>query len=302
MNRSLLQALLVLFLLSVLQGQSLASTAIPKSQSVGAAFLPHGVGWQPTRQYALFWNRCTFSQGAIYSGAATSNSATPADKGDGTEEEYIESKFFPKKGSYSDWLAANKLSNQGIRLARSRQYKSAISMFQQAIQRYSYDYTYYEHLGAVLRNSGNLEKAESTTEMATQMAPNQWGPWYNLGLILTQEHEYKRALAALKRAKTLRVPANKSAGMNKLIVSLQHSLNQRGTPPGLVTPATAEKVAPPETTVSQTEPVSPDVNSSAPEPAPVLDSNTTNPNNPYTTVPEVSPVPSPQSTTSEKGN
>ncbi len=35
------------------------STAFPKFQSVGAAYMPPGVGWQPTRQCALYWKRCT---------------------------------------------------------------------------------------------------------------------------------------------------------------------------------------------------------------------------------------------------
>lgn len=281
MNRCLLQALLVLLSFSVLQGQT---RACPESTI------------------------CSIHAASFFSAAVASPSAVAPDSTDGTEEEYIESKFFPKKGSYSDWLAANRLNNQGIRYARSGNYKNAISMFQQAIQRYGHDYTYYEHLGAALHKSGNLEKAESTTEIATQMAPKQWGPWYNLGIILTKEHQYKRAIIVLRKAKALHVPTSKSAGLNKLITALQLKLNAAGTDPGRQptaheeTAVAPEKVATPETTVSQTEPVSPDVNSSAPEPAPVLDSNTANPNNPYTTVPEVSPVPAPQSTPSEKGN
>lgn len=138
--------------------------------------------------------------------------------------EYVESKYFPKKGQYLDWIEANKMSNKGVRLARSGQYKQAIPLFQQAIQRYGHDYTYYENLGGAQHKSGNLERAESTTEIAARMAPRRWGPWFNLGLILTKQHEYKRALAALKKAKALKAPPAKMAGINRLITALELKL------------------------------------------------------------------------------
>ena len=212
------------------------------------------------------------------------------------EKEYIESKYFPKKGKYLDWIEANKLSNQGVRLARAGRYKSAISLFQQAIQRYSQDYTYYENLGAALHKSGNLERAESTTEMAAQMAPRRWGPWYNLGLILTKEHEYKRALAALKKAKSLKAPQSKTAGINRLILALERKLED-----GL-TPSTTAAVTSTEST--DTEPAAP-VQVQQPVSAAPPGSNSTSSSansNPYTTVPEVSPIPTVPVNTNEKGN
>lgn len=142
------------------------------------------------------------------------------------EEEYIESRHFPKKGKYLDWIEANKLNNRGILLARSRKYSQAIPYFQQAIQHYEHDFSYYENLGAALQKTGNLERARTATEQATQMAPKRWGPWYNLGLILTKEHEYGRALSVLKKAKSLKVPASKAIGMNKLIASLEKIIHQ----------------------------------------------------------------------------
>lgn len=141
------------------------------------------------------------------------------------DKEYNESKLFPKKGNYLDWIEANKLNNQGVKLGRAGNYKRAILEFQLAIKRYPFDYSYYENLGAALHKAGNLERAESTTEMAAQMAPHRWGPWYNLGLILTKEHEYKRALTALKKAKALHAPPSRKAGMNKLIAALERKLD-----------------------------------------------------------------------------
>ena len=87
------------------------------------------------------------------------------------EQEFIESKLFPKRGKYLDWIAANTLNNQGIRYARAGKNKDAIAMFQKAIQRYSHDYTFYENLGAALHNSGNLERAESTPSSDTTNLP-----------------------------------------------------------------------------------------------------------------------------------
>jgi len=163
--------------------------------------------------------------------AATVSSKVSAQSNEGEtrrenqqEKEYVESKLFPRKGKYLDWIAANKLSNQGVRLARAGQYRKAIPHFQKAIQRYGFDYTYYENLGAALQKIGNLERAETTTEMAAQMAPRRWGPWYNLGLILTKQHEYKRALVALKKAKALKAPPSKTAGINRLITALELKL------------------------------------------------------------------------------
>ena len=157
--------------------------------------------------------------------------------GQDSEKEYVESKHFPKKGKYLDWIEANKLSNKGVRLARSGQFQQAIPYFQQAIQRYGHDYTYYENLGAAQHKSGNLERAESTTEMAAHMAPRRWGPWFNLGLILTKQHEYKRALAALRKAKALKAPAAKITGINRLISALEIKLAAGNTTAAASSPA-----------------------------------------------------------------
>lgn len=233
------------------------------------------------------------------------------------EKEYIESKYFPKKGKYLDWIEANKLSNQGVRLARSGRYKLAIPLFQQAIQHYSHDYAYYENLGAALHKSGNLERAESTTEMAAQMAPRRWGPWYNLGLILTKEHEYKRALAALKKAKALQAPSSKTAGINRLITALELKLNSGPAGSTTATATPVESANPTTVGPGAVQQTSSDV-SSASMPTPVQSpgqnvnpnsSSTQSPNsstistpNPYMTAPEVSPVPPVPANTNEKGN
>ena len=208
------------------------------------------------------------------------------------EQEYNESKYFPKKGKYLDWIEANKLSNHGVRLARAGRYKSAIPLFQQAIQRYSHDYTYYENLAVSLHRSGNLERAESTTEIATQMAPRRWSPWYNLGVILTKEHEYKRALAALKKAKSLKAPLSAAAGINRLIAALERKLEngQAGS--------TTTAVTPPESTDAASNQPHQDQSTSAVSSG----SNPSSNSNPYTTVPEVSPIPTVPVNTNEKGN
>ena len=44
------------------------------------------------------------------------------------EQEFIESKLFPKRGKYLDWIAANTLNNQGIRYARAGKNKDAIEI------------------------------------------------------------------------------------------------------------------------------------------------------------------------------
>lgn len=227
--------------------------------------------------------------------AAAAAAAPPAE-----EQEYIESKLFPKKGKYLDWIEANKLNNQGLRFARAGRYKEAVLMFQKAIQRYSHDYTYYENLGAALHKSGNLERAETTTEMATQLSPRRWGPWYNLGIILTKEHEYARALKALKKAQSLHAPASKRAGMSKLITALEKKVGRAEVLP-------VETAA--ETSTVSTEGEKPDEKQSAQAAPPGADSNSgINPSpaqnsdaNPYTTIPAVSPVPQAPATT-DKGN
>lgn len=249
------------------------------------------------------------------------------------EKEYIESKLFPKKGKYVDWIEANKLSNKGVQLARSGRYKIAIPLFQQAIQRYSHDYAYYENLGAALHKSGNLERAESTTEMAAQMAPRRWGPWYNLGLILTKEHEYKRALTALKKAKSLKAPTSKTAGINQLISALEGKLkigqaSSATTAASAATtldpptghPANVQQASSDESSTSIPAPgqnpgpnpdTTTDINSSSTQSASSTqspnsgtspNSSTISPPNSYTTAPEVSPVPTVPANNNEKGN
>lgn len=214
------------------------------------------------------------------------------------EKEYIESKLFPKKGKYVDWIEANKLSNQGVRLARSGRYKIAIPLFQQAIQRYSHDYAYYENLGAALHKSGNLERAESTTEMAAQMAPRRWGPWYNLGLILTKEHEYKRALAALKKAKSLKAPASKTAGINQLISALEGKLNIGHASSTTTTASPATTLDPLTEHPADVQQASSEANSNSQSP----DSSTIPTQNPDMTAPEVRQIPTVPANNNEKGN
>lgn len=175
-------------------------------------------------------------------------------------------------------------------------------MFQKAIQRYSHDYTFYENLGASLHNSGNLERAESTTEMAAQLAPRRWGPWYNLGIILTKEHQYSRALKVLKRAKALHAPASKMTGINKLIAALERKLALPGQAP-------AEKAEEP---IATNEDSPPDIGQTSGADATAGTGNdkgnsTASPShnsgtNPYTTVPAVSPLPAPPANSVEKGN
>ncbi|MBX9948141.1 MAG: tetratricopeptide repeat protein [Candidatus Obscuribacterales bacterium] len=214
------------------------------------------------------------------------------------EEEFNESKLFPKRGKYLDWIAANTLNNQGIRYARAGKNKDAIAMFQKAIQRYSHDYTFYENLGAALHNSGNLERAESTTQLAAQLAPRRWGPWYNLGIILTKEHQYARALKVLKRAKALHAPASKMTGINKLIAALERKLAGPGQAPQKTAedpednPSQAEQTAGTDATAS---PENGNANSNA---GPSQNSGT----NPYTTIPAVSPLPAAPANSVEKGN
>lgn len=200
------------------------------------------------------------------------------------EQEYNESKLFPKRGKYLDWIEANKLNNQGVRYARQGNYKSAAELFGRAIQRYKHDYAYYENLGAALHNAGNLERAESETEMAAKMSPRRWGPWYNLGIILTKEHQYARALKALNKAKALHAPASKTAGIDKLIVALEKKLRENENEPA----------GPNQSDVQADEN---DANSS------ISSSPTQNSSpNPYTTIPAVSPLPLPPATSVEKGN
>ncbi|HNB23179.1 MAG TPA: tetratricopeptide repeat protein [Candidatus Melainabacteria bacterium] len=203
------------------------------------------------------------------------------------EQEYNESKLFPKRGKYLDWIEANKLNNQGVRYARQGNYKSAVELFRRAIQRYSHDYAYYENLGAALHNSGNLERAESTTEMAAQMSPRRWGPWYNLGIILTKEHQYARALKALNKAKALHAPASKTAGINKLIVALEKKLRENDNGPAAPNQSEVQAEADSENEANSSISSSPAQNSSP---------------NPYTTIPAVSPLPVPPATSVEKGN
>lgn len=216
------------------------------------------------------------------------------------EQEYIESKLFPKKGKYLDWIEANKLNNQGLRFARAGHYKDAVLMFQKAIQRYSHDYTYFENLGAALHKSGNLERAETTTEMATQLSPRRWGPWYNLGIILTKEHEYSRALKALKRAQSLHAPASKRVGMSKLITALEKKVSRANVSPvetaGDTSTVSTESEKPDDDKSAQNTPPSADSTSGI-NPSPAQNSDA----NPYTTIPAVSPVPQAPATT-DKGN
>lgn len=134
--------------------------------------------------------------------------------------------MFPGKGKYSDWIRANKSNNQGIKLAKQKKYNEAAEKFRQAVKIYGADYTYHEHLGGALREVGSLDEAEKATLRATQLAPWRWGPWYNLGLILTAEKHYDRALVALEKAKQSKPPQAKLQGINRLTAALKRAQNQ----------------------------------------------------------------------------
>ncbi len=194
------------------------------------------------------------------------------------EKEYIESKFFPKKGKYMDWIEANKSSNQGLKLMRAGKYQLAVPMFQTAIQRYGYDYSYYESLGSCFHKLGNFDRAQSTMEIATQMAPGRWGPWYVLGLIKATQKEYKGAIEALKKAKKLKAPARITAGIDKLTESLVYRINHNP-----VLPSTTAGTAP----IPVVEPTS---EAEASEGLHQKNASADQPASPYTTIPVQQPV------------
>ncbi len=220
--------------------------------------------------------------GVVCIGASsTAFAAVEQTKDSAEEQQYIESKYFPKKGKYLDWIEANKSSNHGLKLMRAGKYQLAVPMFQKAIQRYGHDYSYYEGLGACFHKLGNLDRAQSSMEIATQMAPRRWGPWYVLGLIKTNQKEYKGALAALKKAKSLKAPARVAAGINELTASLVYKLNNSPALPSTTGSASASPADDPTAAAAVSNNLQ-QKNASTDQPA-----------NPYTTIPMQQPVSDP---------
>lgn len=240
----------------------------------------------------------TINSSAVFA-AATSASAVGKTETEEREKEYAESKHFPKKGNYLKWIEANKQSNQGVRLARAGKYSRAIPYFQRAIQRYGFDYTYYENLGAALHKTGNLERAESTTEMAAHLAPRRWGPWFNLGLILTKQHEYKRALIVLKRAKALKPPPAKVAGINRLITALEFKLSGGSAN---TTASTSKSPSDGAASSSQQQTTTPNTDSTGADTVTTAPPEATAQEAQPTTVPDITAAPVSHPSESEKGN
>jgi tetratricopeptide (TPR) repeat protein len=226
---------------------------------------------------ALALQQLAIAGGGCVGASSPAFAAVEQTKDSPEEKEYIESKYFPKKGKYLDWIEANKSSNQGFRLMRAGKYQLAVPLFQKAIQRYGYDYSYYEGLGACFHKLGNLDRAQSSMEIATQMAPRRWGPWYILGLIRAKQKEYKGALEALKKAKSMKAPARVAAGINELTASLVYKLNGSHALP-CNTDSTAAATVEPTATASDSDNVH-QKNASTDQPA-----------NPYTTIPLRQPV------------
>lgn len=78
--------------------------------------------------------------------------------------------------------------------------RDAVATMQRAIALRPDDATYYNTLGGILSNSGELDTAIATLQQACKLQPSLAVAWYNLGVMLAQCVYFEDAIAAFSQA------------------------------------------------------------------------------------------------------
>ena len=97
--------------------------------------------------------------------------------------------------------ALNALANLAQNLFQQMRFKEAVPLFDTLIERLpTAPVAIWANRGVALRLCGMLPAAEASLMRATELAPEQPGPWRDLGVTRTLQQHYGRAAMALRKA------------------------------------------------------------------------------------------------------
>jgi tetratricopeptide (TPR) repeat protein len=105
---------------------------------------------------------------------------------------------FPKKGSYTAWVNANKFLKFGNDFASKGDYDKALECYRKAIHTYEYDSVFYFNVGNAFSQKAQYSIAEESYRKAIELEPDYFQAWLNLG------HSIARQARPMEAAKTLR--------------------------------------------------------------------------------------------------
>lgn len=91
------------------------------------------------------------------------------------------SREFPGTGSYEKWKAAADSSDDGFDYARRNQFNNAIQCYDEAIQLYPYDASFYYNKATALNKMGRAKDSLPLFKKAIELEPTFTSAWYNLG-------------------------------------------------------------------------------------------------------------------------
>lgn len=124
---------------------------------------------------------------------------------------------FPGKGQKRDWEQAGALQDEAVSLTIAGKYDEAIRLARNAISIYPHDYCFHNTLGiayAQRNEPGDLALAQQSFEASLRLNAEDPMVWDNLGKILEEKHEYKKAQQAWLKCLSLPVSDKKAGEIN----------------------------------------------------------------------------------------
>lgn len=110
---------------------------------------------------------------------------------------------FPGTGDYSAWKQAVESSEDGIDYARKGNYTMAMQCYDEAIQLYPYDASFFFNKATALKKKDRAKEAIEFFKKAVELEPKYASAWYNMGNAYGNLHDMFGAEDAYQHAITL---------------------------------------------------------------------------------------------------
>ena len=120
---------------------------------------------------------------------------------------------YPGKGSYSDWQQAADASEDGVIYAKKGNYTMAVRCYDEAIQQYPFDASFYYNKGVAFNKTNRAREAVALFKKAIDLEPNFASAWYDLANSQKQIEDLPTAEASYKQALKL-APKHMKAWFN----------------------------------------------------------------------------------------
>ncbi len=111
---------------------------------------------------------------------------------------------FPNKGDYSNWKQAVDASEDGVIYAKKGNYTMALQCYDEAIQLYPYDATFYFNKGIALHKKAKFVEAIEQFKKSLELEPSFASAWYNMGNSQKDANQLDDALRSYNESLRLR--------------------------------------------------------------------------------------------------